>query len=128
MITTSDTDWLILCSDGSQPEITSKEENIVAVSGENEVTILIGGNLTTVVGTGVKIRCPVTALPSAMITWLVNGSTVEEENGRIFDSENGAVTMIGVTPEDVGSYTCVTTNSYGSASKTTFVSLISKRF
>ena len=109
-------------SDGSAPKITSPEENIVAVSGENEVTIEIGGNLTTVVGTGVMILCPVMALPNATITWLFNGSSVEEENIR-----SGAVTMIGVTPENVGSYTCIARNSYGVASKTTFLSLISKK-
>ena len=90
------------------------------------MTIVIGGNLTTVIGTGVKILCPVTALPNATITWLFNATSVKEKDSRDFDSENGAVTMIGVKPEDVGSYSCIARNSYGSASKTTVLSLISK--
>ena len=117
----------LLCLGGSAPKITTPGENVVAVSGENEVTIVIGGNLTTVVGTGVKIYCPVTGLPNATITWLFNGSSVEEGNIRFIDRGNGAFTMIGVGPEDVGFYTCVAKNPFGSVSKTTFLSLISKR-
>ncbi|XP_068741513.1 hemicentin-1-like isoform X2 [Montipora capricornis] len=107
---------------GSQPEITSTEENVLAISGEKEVTIGVGGNLTTVVGTGVKILCPVTALPNATVSWLFNGSSVEDENRRWF--KNGEVTMTGVTPQHVGSYTCVAKNSYGSDLKATILSLI----
>ena len=36
--------------------------------------------------------------------------------------------MTSVTPEDVGSYTCVAKNAYGSSSETTYLSLISKTF
>ena len=121
-----DTNWLIICVVGSQPQITSTEENVLAISGEKEVTIGVGGNLTTVVGTGVKILCPVTALPNATVSWLFNGSSVEDENRRWF--KNGEVTMTGVTPEHVGSYTCVAKNSYGSDLKATILSLISKTF
>lgn len=116
---------LVLCTAGSRPEITTKEENIMAIYGEKEVSIGVGGNLTTVVGTDVKILCPVTALPNATITWLFNGSSVKEENRRLI--KNGGVSLTGVIPEHVGSYTCVAGNSYGSASKTTMLSLISKR-
>ena len=119
---------VLLYLDGSAPKITSAEKNVVAVSGENEVTVVIGGNITTVVGTAVKILCPVTALPKATITWLFNGSSVVEGNIQFIDPENATFTMAGVTPEDAGFYSCVAKNLFGSASKTTFLSLISKKF
>ena len=116
---------LILFTAGSRPQITTKEETIMAINGEKGVSMGVGGNLTTVVGTDVKILCPVTALPNATITWLFNGSSFKEENRRLV--KNGGVSLIGVIPEHVGSYTCVARNSYGSDSKTTILSLISKR-
>lgn len=89
---------------------------------------MVGGNITTVVGTAVKILCPVIALPSATIGWLFNGSSVKDRSVRLVDSENASLTMTSVTPEDVGSYTCVAKNAYGSSSETTYLSLISKTF
>lgn len=89
---------------------------------------MVGGNITTVVATAVKILCPVIALPSATIAWLFNGSSVKDRSVRLVDSENASLTMTSVTPEDVGSYTCVAKNAYGSSSETTYLSLISKTF
>ena len=114
----------ILSSDGSDPRITGPEISVVAVSGEKEVKIVVGGNITTVVGTSVDILCPVTALPNATITWLFNGSTVEKGNRPLLELKNSTLTLSGVTPEDIGSYTCLANNSYGEDSRTTFLSLI----
>lgn len=116
----------ILSLDGSAPRITGPEINVVAVSGEKEVKVVVGGNITTVVGTRVEILCPVTALPNATITWLFKGSTVEKENRRLLELKNSVLTLSGVTPEDIGSYTCLANNSYGEDTRTTFLSLIGK--
>lgn len=112
--------------DGSAPTITSPEENIIAVSGEKQVKIAIGGNITTVIGTDVEILCPVTALPNATITWLFNGSSVKEGNPRFIKVKNAVINLLGVTPEDTGSYTCYANNTYGKDTKTTLLSLISE--
>ena len=119
---------LLFCLDGTAPNISSPKQNILSVSGEDEVTNVVGGNITTVVGTAVKILCPVISLPRATIGWLFNGSSIKDRSVRFVDSENASLTMASVTPEDIGSYTCVAKNAYGSSSETTYLSLISKTF
>ena len=113
----------VLSLDGSAPRITGPKINVVSVSGEKEVKIVVGGNVTTIVSTKVEIHCPVTALPNATVTWLFNGSTVKKGNRRVL-LKNLALILSGVTPEDIGSYTCRANNSYGEATRTTFLSLI----
>ena len=85
---------------------------------------MVGGNVTTVIGTSVEVHCPVTALPNATVTWLFNGSTVVKGNRRLLKLKNSTLTLSGVTPEDIGSYTCLANNSYGEDKRTTFLSLI----
>ena len=85
---------------------------------------MVGGNITTIVGTKVEIHCPVTALPNATVTWLFNGSTVKKGTRRLLKLKNSALGLSGVTPEDTGSYTCLANNSYGEATRTTFLTLI----
>ena len=113
-----------LSLDGSAPRITGSKINVVSVSGEKEIKIVVGGNITTVIGTSVEIRCPVTALPNATVTWLFNGSTVQKGNRRLLKLKNSALTLSDVTPEDIGSYTCLANNSYGKDTRTTLLSLI----
>lgn len=96
----------------------------MAVSGEKEVKIVVGGNITTVIGTSVEIHCPVTALPNATVMWLFNGSIVKKGSRRLPKMKNSALTLRGVTPEDIGSYTCLANNSYGEDTRTTFLSFI----
>jgi len=115
--------FFFLSLEGSAPRITGPKINIVSISGEKEVKIVVGGNITTIIGTSVEIRCPVTALPNATVTWLFNGSTVQKGNRRLLKLKNPAVTLSDVTPEDIGFYTCLANNSYGKDTRTTFVSL-----
>lgn len=116
----------ILWKDGNAPKITSSGENIIAISGEKQLQITIGDNLTTVIGTDIDILCPVVALPNPTITWLFNGSAIKEGNPRLVKVAKTVLNLAGVTPEDIGSYTCHANNTFGKDIKTTFLSLISE--
>ena len=89
---------------------------------------MVGGNVTTIIGTSVEILCPVTALPNATITWQFNGSTVQERNRQSIHLKNSTLALSGVTLEDIGFYTCFANNPYGEDTKTTFLSVIGKKF
>ena len=68
------------------------------------------------------------ALPNPTIRWLFNGSAIKEGNPRLVKVAKTVLNLAGVTPEDIGSYTCHANNTFGKDIKTTFLSLISEYF
>lgn len=86
----------------------------------------VGGNITTIVGTGVEIRCTVTGKPTPSITWLQNGSVVEATSVRFINRLTKALTLLGVSQDDSGFYTCFANNTFGQVSETTHLTIFGK--
>jgi hypothetical protein len=90
------------------------------------VSVDVGGNLTTIVGTGVEIRCTVTGEPTPMVTWMHNGTVVEISSVRFINKLTKAFTLLGVTLDDIGLYTCFANNTFGQVSESSYVTIFGK--
>ncbi|XP_032181457.1 contactin-4 isoform X3 [Mustela erminea] len=69
------------------------------------------------VGGEVVIECKPKASPKPVYTWK-KGRDILRENERITISEDGSLKIVNVTKSDAGSYTCIATNHFGTASST----------
>ncbi|XP_058534759.1 contactin-4 isoform X3 [Ochotona princeps] len=69
------------------------------------------------VGGEAAIECNPKASPKPVYTWK-KGRDVLRESDRITISEDGNLRIVNVTKSDSGSYTCIATNHFGTASST----------
>ncbi|XP_021121711.1 contactin-4 isoform X3 [Heterocephalus glaber] len=95
---------------------SSAELSVIAAGPDFSRTLL--KRLTLVkVGGEVVIECKPKASPKPVYTWK-KGRDLLRENERITISEDGNLRIINVTKSDAGSYTCIATNHFGTASST----------
>lgn len=70
-------------------------------------------------GEKVELKCTVVGLPKPEVTWMRNGIVVQIDNTHFFkkEDETGKQTLIiaNINKEDFGTYTCVASNSVGTA-------------
>ncbi|XP_070311753.1 contactin-4 isoform X3 [Odocoileus virginianus] len=95
---------------------SSAELSVIAVGPDFSRTLLKRVTLVKV-GGEVVIECKPKASPKPIYTWK-KGRDVLKENERITISEDGSLRIINVTKSDAGSYTCIATNHFGTASST----------
>ncbi|XP_023403766.1 contactin-4 isoform X3 [Loxodonta africana] len=94
----------------------SAELSVIAVGPDFSRTLLKRVTLVKV-GGEVIIECKPKASPKPVYTWK-KGRDIVRENERIIVSEDGSLRIINVTKSDAGSYTCIATNHFGTASST----------
>ncbi|EGV92025.1 Contactin-4 [Cricetulus griseus] len=95
---------------------SSAELSVIAESPDFSRTLLKRVTLVKV-GGEVIIECKPKASPRPVYTWR-KGREILRENERITISEDGNLRIINVTKSDAGSYTCIATNHFGTASST----------
>nr|XP_044989548.1 contactin-4 isoform X3 [Jaculus jaculus] len=95
---------------------SSAELSVIAESPDFSRTLLKRMTLVKV-GGEVVIECKPKASPKPAYTWR-KGRELLRENERISISEDGNLRIINVTKSDAGSYTCIATNHFGTASST----------
>lgn len=70
-------------------------------------------------GEKAELQCTVIGNPKPEVTWMRNGVVINIDNTNFFkkDDENGKQTLViaNVNKEDCGIYTCIATNSIGTA-------------
>ncbi|XP_031461452.1 contactin-4 [Phasianus colchicus] len=94
----------------------SAELSVIAVGPDFSKTLL--KKLTLVkVGGEVIIECKPKASPRPTYSWK-KGKDILRENERITVLDDGSLRIVNVTKSDTGSYTCVATNHFGTASST----------
>ncbi|KAM9654701.1 contactin-4 isoform 1-T1 [Morphnus guianensis] len=94
----------------------SAELSVIAVGPDFSKTLL--KKLTLVkVGGEVIIECKPKASPRPTYSWK-KGKDILKENERITILDDGSLRIVNVTKSDAGSYTCVATNHFGTASST----------
>ncbi|XP_056357702.1 contactin-4 isoform X2 [Oenanthe melanoleuca] len=96
--------------------LASAELSVVAIGPDFSKTLL--KKLTLVkVGGEVIIECKPKASPRPTYSWK-KGKDILRENERITVLDDGSLRIVNVTKSDAGSYTCVATNHFGTASST----------
>ncbi|KAM8926615.1 contactin-4 isoform 4-T4 [Lycaon pictus] len=95
---------------------SSAELSVIAVGPDFSRTLLKRVTLVKV-GGEVVIECKPKASPKPVYTWK-KGRDILRENERITISEDGSLRIVNVTKSDAGSYTCIATNHFGTASST----------
>ncbi|KAF6098959.1 contactin 4 [Phyllostomus discolor] len=95
---------------------SSAELSVVAAGPDFSRTLLKRVTLVRVGGDAV-IECKPEAAPKPTYTWR-KGRDVLRESERVTVSEDGSLRIVNVTKADAGSYTCVATNHFGTASST----------
>ncbi|XP_036075950.1 contactin-4 isoform X3 [Rousettus aegyptiacus] len=95
---------------------SSAELSVEAVGPDFSRTLLKKVTLVKV-GGDVVIECKPKASPKPVYTWKKGRDRVRESE-RITISEDGSLRIVNVTKSDAGSYTCVATNHFGTASST----------
>ncbi|NXX29469.1 CNTN4 protein, partial [Nicator chloris] len=96
--------------------LASAELSVIAISPDFSQTLL--KKLTLVkVGGEVIIECKPKASPRPTYSWK-KGKDILRENERITVLDDGSLRIVNVTKSDAGSYTCVATNHFGTASST----------
>ncbi|KGL80481.1 Contactin-4, partial [Tinamus guttatus] len=94
----------------------SAELSVIAVSPDFSKTLV--KKLTLVkVGGEVIIECKPKASPRPTYSWK-KGKDILRENERITVLDDGSLRIVNVTKSDAGSYTCIATNHFGTASST----------
>uniref|UniRef100_G3X2H5 Contactin 4 n=1 Tax=Sarcophilus harrisii TaxID=9305 RepID=G3X2H5_SARHA len=94
----------------------SAELSVIALGPDFSRTLLKRMTLVKV-GGEVVIECKPKASPRPVYTWK-KGKEIVRENERITFSEDGSLRIMNVTKSDAGSYTCIATNHFGTASST----------
>ncbi|XP_074986368.1 contactin-4 isoform X4 [Caretta caretta] len=95
---------------------TSAELSVIALGPDFSKTLL--KRLTLVkVGGEVIIECKPKASPRPTYTWK-KGKEILRENERINIMDDGSLRIVNVTKADAGSYSCIATNHFGTASST----------
>ncbi|XP_045435466.1 contactin-4 isoform X1 [Pipistrellus kuhlii] len=95
---------------------SSAELSVIAAGPDFSRALLKRVTLVRV-GGAVVIECKPEASPKPVYTWR-KGRDVLRKNERITISEDGSLRIVNVTKADAGSYTCVATNHFGTASST----------
>nr|KAF6310274.1 contactin 4 [Myotis myotis] len=97
--------------------VFSSAELSVIAAGPDFSRALLKRVTLVKVGGDVVIECKPKASPKPIYTWK-KGRAVLRESERITISEDGSLRIVNVTKADAGSYTCVATNHFGTASST----------
>ncbi|KAM4799963.1 contactin-4 isoform 3-T3 [Urocitellus parryii] len=95
---------------------SSAELSVIAAGPDFSRTLLKRVTLVKVEGE-VVIECKPKASPKPVYTWK-KGKDLLRENERITISDDGNLRIVNVTKSDAGSYTCIATNHFGTASST----------
>ncbi|XP_076697143.1 contactin-4 isoform X4 [Callospermophilus lateralis] len=95
---------------------SSAELSVIAAGPDFSRTLLKRVTLVKV-GGEVVIECKPKASPKPVYTWK-KGKDLLRENERITISDDGNLRIVNVTKSDAGSYTCIATNHFGTASST----------
>jgi len=87
----------------------------------------IGDKVTAASNTTITIRCPVSGVPTADVTWERDGEQVTP-GGKFSISSNSTLVIKEAAVDDSAEYTCSVKSVAGTDSKSSTVEIISKLF
>lgn len=79
--------------------------------------VIIAGpqDTVTVEGDTVHFSCLVSTIPMHTVEWALDGIRLQGSSRVIIDQQTSQLTVLNVTQEDAGSYSCTAANRHGNA-------------
>lgn len=108
----------------TRPRIITTRENQESVGERRTVEHTVGGNVTILEGRNLLLRCPVEGVPTPSTRWLFDGSPVQVSDTLQIDDDTGDLTIIEMTQDDVGEYSCIATNIAGETVEVSYTTVI----
>lgn len=100
--------------------IISTENQTLEMLKIEDLSVAVGGTITTLDGNSVTLVCEVSGVPVPQITWVKDGAEVQK-GGKSYTIESAV-------RSDSGSYTCVATNIAGGVKATSQLNVLGKQF
>ena len=106
---------------GEKPHIASSGKNVESIQELTNVTVQVGGNATVIIGTNLKITCPVKGKPAPSITWYKQGMELRDGDNLLIDNSTRSLNILKVQYDASGTYQCVAKNPLGVDQMTTYL-------
>lgn len=85
----------------------------------------VGDNVTAASNTTIIIRCPVSGIPTPVVTWKKDGERVTQGEILFITADNSLVIKNG-NVDDSAKYTCSIQSNFGKEDTTSVVEIIGK--
>lgn len=108
----------------TRPRIITNREDQESLGDQRTVQHTVGGNVTILEGRNLLLRCPVEGVPAPSTRWLFDGFPVQLSDTLQVDDDTGDLTIIEMTEDDVGEYSCVATNIAGETVEASYTTVI----
>lgn len=113
-------DYYLFLFLATQVPIISTENQTLEMLKIEDLSVAVGGTITTLDGNSVTLVCEVSGVPVPQITWVKDGAEVQK-GGKSYTIESAV-------RSDSGSYTCVATNIAGGVKATSQLNVLGKQF
>lgn len=111
---------------GEKPRIETSTGRIIGLEGIEEAVVKIGQDLRVVEGLIVRLVCPVRGFPNPEVSWFLNDRIVKTSGRFLVDTRSNSLIVDGIQVQDTGQVSCTASNSAGSATASSFISIIGK--
>ena len=118
---------LLLFLGPGSPVITSGRSTKKILKQSNDITIDIGTNITTLLGSTLTLKCPFEGDANALVEWTVDSQPIKF-NKRIYTVSKNVLRIKDITFFDNGAYVCRVFNSNGNDSESTLLKISGKNF
>ena len=111
---------------GEKPRIETSTGRVIGLEGIEEAVVKIGQDLRVVEGLIVRLVCPVRGFPNPEVSWFLNDRIVKTSGRFLVDTRSNSLIVDGIQVQDTGQVSCTASNSAGSATASSFISIIGK--
>ena len=116
--------FLVLVIAGEKPRIETSTGRVVGLEGIEEAVVKIGQDLRVVEGLIVRLVCPVRGFPTPEVSWFLNDRIVKTSGRFLVDTRSNSLIVDGIQLQDTGQVSCTASNSAGSATASSYISII----
>ena len=98
---------------------------VIPVGDGSPVTMKIGDNVTAASNTTITIKCPVSGVPTPLVTWQKDGEQIVE-GGKFSIMDDNSLLIKGAEVKNSAGYTCSVESAFGKDDTSSNVKIIGK--